>query len=158
MFTINNLEHFIKPFLENPADEYKGIGLFVFFFRFLHHSEQWCYFFSFVVTVVFLTSLTVTCMYISSVMFLFCMLCNSSDLEPSPQYKRWSSNCNSHFSLPSPSCVRAGPPQRAGGCLLLLRKPLWARFFVMWAFVQCLFNLLYYFMCTLPQTTHLPLP
>ena len=31
MFTINNLEHFIKPFLENPVDEYKRIGLFVFF-------------------------------------------------------------------------------------------------------------------------------
>ena len=32
MFTINNLEHFIKPFLENPVDEYKRIGLFVCFF------------------------------------------------------------------------------------------------------------------------------
>ena len=60
--------------------------------------------------------------------------------------KRWSSNCNTHFSLPPPSCVRAGPPQRAGGCFLLLRKPLWVRFFVMWVFVPCLFHLLYYFM------------
>ena len=28
-FSINNLEHFIKSFLENPVNEYKRIGLFV---------------------------------------------------------------------------------------------------------------------------------
>ena len=63
MFTMNNLEHFIKPFLENPVDEYKRIGLFV-FCRFVHHSVQWCYFFSFVFTIVFRTSLTVIYIYI----------------------------------------------------------------------------------------------
>ena len=34
MFTINNLKHFIKPFLENPVNEYKRIGLFFFCFFF----------------------------------------------------------------------------------------------------------------------------
>ena len=67
MFTMNNLKHFIKPFLENPVDEYKRIGLFFvlfFFFRFVYHSVQWCYFFSFVFTIVFRTSLTVIYLYI----------------------------------------------------------------------------------------------
>ena len=34
MFTLNNLENFIKPFLENPVDEYKRIGLFFVFLFF----------------------------------------------------------------------------------------------------------------------------
>ena len=76
MFTMNNLKHFIKPFLENPVDEYKRIGLFV-FFRFVHHSVQWCYFFSFVFTIVFRTSLTVIYLYIY-ILYIYHLLCSCS--------------------------------------------------------------------------------
>ena len=141
MFTINNLEHFIKPFLENPVDEYKRIGLFfVFCFWFVYHSVQWCYFFSFVFTTVFRTSLTVIYLSIYIYIYYISIICYvpvlhalqffwSWTIAPIAQLeRRWSSNCNTHFSLPPPSCVRGGPPQRAGGCFLLLWKPLWVHF------------------------------
>ena len=148
MFTMNNLKHFIKPFLENPVDEYKRIGLFV-FFRFVHHYVQWCYFFLFVATIVFLSSLTVICMYISSVMFLCCMLCNSSHPEPSPQQLNWRGaglQTATHISPSHRPLVSAAVLHRRLEGVSCCYGNHCGFTFVMWVFVQCLFDLLYYFM------------
>ena len=130
---MNNLKHFIKPFLENPVDEYKRIGLFFVFFFLVRIPLRLvvlllfvCCYYCFPYLINCYVHVYIICYVpvLHALQFFW-----SWTIAPIAQLeRRWSSNCNTHFSLPLPSCVRGGPPQRAGGCFLLLWKPLWVNF------------------------------